>query len=180
MSDIVVSVIEDTTDVSVVENTVLVSATESPVQVRVSESNRQSEDIAFTVTGGATGTQPTFDGSPLFSGSYVRTGALVHFEIEVDFTNITSFGSGQYYVDLPFTSKYEYQFTAGCLHHIATDREYPIFGHVDASSYRLYLQSLDNQGTSTFQVDFSATVPVTLQTADRFHISGSFITADAI
>ena len=180
MSDIVVSVTEAVTDVSVVDNAVAVAVTEADVQVRVSESNRQSEDFAFTVAGGSTGTQPTFSGDPLFSGSYVRTGALVHFEIQVDFSNITGFGTGQYYVDLPFTSKYEYQVSAGCLHHIATDREYPIFGHVAAGSNRLYLQSLDNQGTSTFQVDFTSTVPVTLAVADRFHISGSFITADAI
>lgn len=180
MSDIVVSVVEDTTDVSVVENSVLVSATESPVQVRVSESNRQSEDFTYTIVGGSTGTQPTFDSDPLFSGSYVRTGALVHFQIQVEFDNITSFGTGQYYLDLPFTAKYNYQFSSGCLHHISTGREYPIFGHVVAGSKRVYLQSLDNQGTSTFQVDFTSTVPVALSTEDNFHISGMFTTADAI
>lgn len=180
MSDVVVSVIEDTTDVSVVENTVLVSATESPVQVQVSESNRQSEDFTFTIVGGATGTQPTFDGDPLFSGSYVRTGALVHFQIQVEFDNITNFGTGQYYLDLPFTSKYNYQFASGCLHDVSNGREYPIFGHVLAGEKRVYLQSLDNQGTSTFNVDFTSTVPVALDVADNFHISGMFVTADAI
>jgi hypothetical protein len=81
MSDVVVSVTESVTDVSVADDVVAVSVTESPVQVQVSESNRQSEDFAFTIVGGSTGTQPTFSGTPLFSGSYVRTGALVHFQI---------------------------------------------------------------------------------------------------
>jgi hypothetical protein len=180
MSDIVVSVAETTTDVSVVDNTVLVSVTEADVQVQVSESNRQSEDFSFPIVGGAAGTQPTFSGVPLFSGSYVRTGALVHFQIQVEFDNITNFGTGQYYLDLPFTSKYNYQFSAGCLHHISTSRTYPIFGHVVAGSKRVYLQSLDNQGSSTFNVDFTHTVPVALSTADNFHISGMFVTADAI
>lgn len=180
MSNIVVSVVESITDVSVVDNTVLVSATESPVEVQVSESNRQSEDFTFTIVGGASGTQPTFNGDPLFSGSYVRTGALVHFQIQVEFDNITNFGTGQYYLDLPFTSKYNYQFASGCLHDVSNGREYPIFGHVYAGEKRVYLQSLDNQGSNTFNVDFTHTVPITLSTADNFHVSGMFVTDDAI
>lgn len=180
MSDVVVSVSESVTDVSVVDNTVLVSVTEADVQVSVSESNRQSEDFAFTIVGGASGTQPTFSGDPLFSGSYVRTGALVHFQIQVEFDNITNFGTGQYYLDLPFTSKYNYQFASGCLHDFSNGREYPIFGHVFAGEKRVYLQSLDNQGSYTFQVDFTHTVPITLATTDNFHVSGMFVTDDAI
>jgi hypothetical protein len=180
MSDVVVAVSESVTDVSVVDNVVAVSVTEADVQVSVSESNRQSEDFAFTIVGGSTGTQPTFSGTPLFSGSYVRTGALVHFQIQVEFDNITSFGTGQYYLDLPFTSKYNYQFASGCLHDASNGREYPIFGHVFAGEKRVYLQSLDNQGSSTFQVDFTHNNPITLSTADNFHVSGMFVTADAI
>jgi hypothetical protein len=180
MSDVVVSVSESITDVSVVDNTVAVAVTEADVQVSVSESARQSEDIAFTIVGGSTGTQPTFSGDPLFSGSYARTGALVHFQIQVDFDNITSFGTGQYYLDLPFTSKYNYQFSSGCLHDVSNGREYPIFGHVFAGEKRVYLQSLDNQGSSTFQVDFTRTNPITLAITDNFHVSGMFITDDAI
>jgi hypothetical protein len=180
MSDVVVSVSDSVTDVSVVDNTVLVAVTEADVQVSVSESSRQSEDIVFTVAGGATGTQPTFSGDPLFSGSYARTGALVHFQIQVEFDNITNFGTGQYYLDLPFTSKYNYQFASGCLHDVSNGREYPIFGHVFAGEKRVYLQSLDNQGSSTFQVDFTRTNPITLAITDNFHVSGMFITDDAI
>lgn len=133
-------------------------------------------DYEFEVTGGSTGTQPTFSGDPLFSGSYVKIGSLVHFEIQVDFDNITSFGSGQYYLDLPFESKFSYQFAAGCLHDISAGREYPIYGHVTAGESRIYLQSIDSQGNSAFNVDFTATAPVTLTSADNFHVSGSYIT----
>jgi hypothetical protein len=180
MSDVVVSVSDSVTDVSVVDNTVLVAVTEADVQVSVSESARQSEDIVYTIVGGSTGTQPTFSGDPLFSGSYARTGALVHFQIQVEFDNITGFGTGQYYLDLPFTSKYNYQFASGCLHDVSNGREYPIFGHVFAGEKRVYLQSLDNQGNTTFQVDFTYNHPITLSTADNFHVSGMFITSDAI
>ena len=133
-------------------------------------------DYEFEVNGGSTGTQPTFSNTPLFTGNYIKIGQLVHFEIQVDFDNITSFGTGQYYLDLPFQAKFAYQLTAGCLHDQSTGREYAISGHVAAGESRLYLQSTDTQGGSVFNIDFTATAPVTLTTADNFHISGTYIT----
>jgi hypothetical protein len=81
-------------------------------------------------------------------------------------------------MDLPFISKYGYQFSSGCLHDISTGVEYPIFGHVYAGEKRMYLQTLDNQGNRTFQVNFTGTDPVTLTTADNFHVSGTYITSE--
>ena len=132
-------------------------------------------EVAYAVTGGTTGTQPTFSGSPLFTGSYVKTGVLCHFRIDVDFDNITSFGTGQYYLKLPFPSKRNYQLSDGCLHDISTGREYPISGHVLANSDDLYLQSIDSQGNSAFNIDFTYNNPVTLATADNFHVAGTYI-----
>jgi hypothetical protein len=132
-------------------------------------------EVPYTVTGGTTGTQPTFSGSPLFTGGYVKDGDLVHFRIDVDFDNITSFGTGQYYLSLPFASKHNYQLADGCLHDISTSRNYPISGHVAANSNQLFLESMDAQGNSVFQVDFTGTAPVTLATADNFHVSGTYI-----
>lgn len=136
-------------------------------------------ETSFTVVGGSTGTQPTFSSDPLFTGNYVRMSSnLVHFEIQVDFDNITSFGTGQYYLDLPFPAKFAYQLTAGCLHDQDTGREYAISGHVAAGESRLYLQSTDTQGGAVFNIDFTSTAPVTLTTADNLHISGTYIAAD--
>jgi hypothetical protein len=132
-------------------------------------------DTEFQVAGGTLGTQPTFDGDPLFYGSYVKHGLLVHFRIDVDFDNITSFGTGQYYLDLPFPSKYNYEFTAGCLHDISATRDYPMTGHVYAGESRMLLKSLDASGNSAFAVPFTATLPITLTVADNFHISGDYI-----
>jgi hypothetical protein len=73
-------------------------------------------ETSFTVNGGTLGTQPTFNGDPLFSGTYVINGPMVHFQIQVDMDNITNFGTGQYYVDLPFPAKYSYHFRDACLH----------------------------------------------------------------
>ena len=140
------------------------AATSEPV---VSES--------FEVSGGTLGTQPTFDGAPLFTGFYIKVGSLVHFTIDVDFENITSFGSGQYYLNLPFASANNYQFAAGCLHDISTGRDYPIFGHVFASESQMLLKSIDAQGNAAFNVPFAQGSPITIATADNFHISGSYI-----
>jgi hypothetical protein len=132
-----------------------------------------AQEISFTVNGGTLGTQPTFDGDPLFSGSYVKNGPMVHFQIQVDMDNITSFGTGQYYVDLPFPAKYGYQVREGCLHDISTDRQYAIGGHVFAGQSRLNLFFTDSNGQDQ---EFDYNSPVTLAIADNFHVSGTYIT----
>jgi hypothetical protein len=136
-------------------------------------SNAAPVETSFTVNGGTLGTQPTFTGAPLFSGSYVKTGPLVHFQIQVDMDNITSFGTGQYYVDLPFDAKYGYQLKAGCLHDISTGRQYALGGHVYAGQSQLLLSYTDSNGQDAA---FDHNSPTTLHTADNFHISGTYIT----
>lgn len=131
----------------------------------------KSTEVVFTVLGGTLGTQPTFTGSPLFTGSYTKLGALVHFAIDVDMDNITSFGTGQYYVTLPFTSSRNYIVSDGCLHDISTGDQYSVLGHVLAGSNQLMLFSVASNGK---QVAFTHNVPVTLATADNFHIAGTY------
>lgn len=138
----------------------------------IGNSGGVSEEIVFTVNGGSTGTQPTFNGSPLFSGSYVIAGPLVYFDIQVDMDNITSFGTGQYYVDLPFTAKHSVQFKQACLHDISTGKQYALGGHVAANSARVLLTFTNSNGQDD---EFDDNSPVTLSTADNFHISGTYI-----
>lgn len=134
-------------------------------------------ETSFTVAGGTSGTQPTFSGSPLFSGSYIKHGDVVHFQIQVDMDNITSFGTGQYYIDLPFPAKYGYKFREGCLHDISATRDYEIGGHVYAGQSRMTLTSMDTQSGTVFDIPFVYNNPITLNVADNFHISGTYITA---
>lgn len=141
---------------------------------RVELKNLQGVSIPFEVAGGTTGTQPTFTGAPLFTGSYTRWGNMVHFQIDVDMDNITNFGTGQYYVDLPFNADFAYQFADGCLHDISANRDYPVFGHVNAGENRLFLKSLDAQGNTAYNVPFTSVLPITLATADNFHIAGTY------
>jgi hypothetical protein len=129
-------------------------------------------EVSFTVNGGTLENPPAFDGVPLFSGSYVKVGPQVHFQIQVDMDNITDFGTGQYYVDLPFPAKYAYQFKDGCLHDISTGNQFNIGGHVAAGSSSLLLTTVGSNGQDEL---FDHNSPVTLDVADNFHISGTYI-----
>jgi len=133
------------------------------------------KDKEFEVVGGTLDVQPTFDGDPLFDGSYVKTGKMVHFRIDVQFDNILTFGTGQYYINLPFTPKYNYMFTGGCLHDASTGVTYVITGHVFAGNPEMRLESTDNTGNSSFNIPFTSTAPIALDTADNFHIYGDYI-----
>lgn len=131
-------------------------------------------EVIYSVEGGTTGTQPTFDGAPLFSASYIKAGALVHFRVNVLMTNITNFGTGQYYVTLPFNAKYDYYVRDGQIHDNSTNKDYSISGHCEAGSNVLVLTSTASNGT---EVPFTSSVPFNLATVDDFHISGNYLTA---
>lgn len=130
-----------------------------------------SENGTWIVEGGTLGTQPTFNGDPLFSGSWVRMVNLVNFTIDVDMDNITSFGTGQYYVRLPFVSKFNYLLSDGCLHDDSTGNEYAILGHVNAGSDTMTLLTTTSNGQ---QNPFEDNTPIKLSIDDNFHIAGSY------
>jgi hypothetical protein len=125
----------------------------------------------WTVEGGTDGTQPTFTGDPLFDGAWTLINGLCHFSINVDMDNITGFGTGQYYVKLPFAAKNNYLLSDGCLHDDSTGDEYAILGHVVAGSDILTLLSTASNGR---QVPFTNSTPVNLNVADNFHIAGLY------
>lgn len=141
---------------------------------RVEGKNLDTPDVSYQPEGGALITMPTFSGDPLITGSYMLLGTLCHFEIQVDFDNITSFGSGQYYLTLPFTAAHAYQFSDGCLHDISTNRDYPIMAHVYGGSNQILLKSIDAQGNTAYNIPFQQGVPFVLDVADNFHIAGTY------
>lgn len=136
--------------------------------------NLEGQSIVFTVENGTTETQPTFSGAPLFTGSYTRFGNMCHFQIDVDMDNITGFGTGGYYVDLPFYASHSYKFSDGCLHDTSTERNYSISGRVAIAQKRLFLFTTDAEGNRIFDAAFTHTVPVTLTVADNFYIAGTY------
>jgi hypothetical protein len=137
-------------------------------------------ETSFVVNGGTTGAQPTFNGAPLFSGSYVKNESLVYFQIQVDFDNIISFGTGTYFVDLPLPSKHEIVLRDGCVHDVAgTVKNYHISGQVAAGSDRMFLYSSVKDGNSVEDVPFTHNSIFTLSVEDNFHIAGTYI-ADTV
>lgn len=132
-----------------------------------------SSNGTWTIEGGTTnGSQPTFSGSPMFTGEWALIGKICHFAIDVDMDNITNFGSGQYYVKLPFPSRKNYLMSDGCLHDQSTGDEYAVLGHVQAGSDVLTLLTTTSNGK---QNPFTNSVPVNLSVQDSFHISGTYI-----
>lgn len=128
----------------------------------------------FAVSGGTDGTQPTFSGE-VFTSSYTRFGNMVHFAHVVDFTNITSFGTGQYYMTLPYNAAHSYILRDGCLHDsYPGGTQYHISGHVEAGSNELWLYSSDKVASGVQDVAFTSSFPITLTTSGRFHIAGSY------
>jgi hypothetical protein len=137
--------------------------------------NLKGFSVDFVPSGGASITQPTFSGTPMFTGSYTKMGNLLHFAIDVEMDNITSFGDGQYYMDLPFVAARNYLFSDGCLHDFSTGDEYAILAHMLGGTNRITLLSTASNGR---QVHFTHNVPVTLSTADNFHIAGTYEIAE--
>ena len=129
-------------------------------------------EVVYAVQGGTDGTQPTFNGDPLFRASHVRNGDLVYFSIDVDFSNITSFGTGQYYMTLPFPAKYDATTRNGHLEPSPKNRRYSVTGYITAGSDVMTLWFTDAGGLDQ-QFDFNS--PFVLTTADSFHISGTYI-----
>jgi len=154
----------------------LIAKTEK-IDQRVSELERNvtgyGVNTEYQPLGGTDGTQPTFSGPAIF-GSFNRFGNLVRFDIFVEFTNITSFGTGQYFLTLPYESRTEVKFADGCLHQASINREWQIRGGVLAGSDVMTLSTTGIVGQRIFDVPFTATDPFTLTTADYFHISGTY------
>ena len=134
-------------------------------------SNVSPAEISFVVNGGSLGTQPTFSGDPLFTGHYIKYGPLVYVDIEVDFSNITSFGSGQYFLDLPLPSRRDTSFN-GVLHDVSADRYWQIAGICEAGESRVLLHYSGSNGQLQ---PFEDGHPRNLQTVDHFALHGSYI-----
>ena len=131
-------------------------------------------EVAYTLGGGTTGSgaqQPTFNGNPMFYGSYVQLGDMVFFNVRVVMTNITNFGRGQYYVTIPFASKYSFSTSNGRVRDAGATRDYVLYGFAAAGSSTLLLTT---QGSGQ-QIPFDYNTPVTLAPTDVFMISGSYI-----
>lgn len=127
-------------------------------------------NTSYQPGGGTNGTQPVFDPADIV-GTFNRFGNMVHFQVSVDFDNITDFGTGRYYVTLPYTARTEYTFSSGHLLDESQGKKYLIIGYVQADSNQLDLFYL---GSSGILEDFTHNAPKALDTLDHFDISGTY------
>ena len=142
---------------------------------RLSEIERNTTGYGVVTTytdiqGGTDGTQPTFSG-PVFTATYTRFGDMVYFAYSVDFTNILTFGTGQYFMSLPYASRRPVTFAGGSLYDDSSGNIYSIIGQVATGSDIMTLSYIKSNGETE---PFEYNKPVTLTTADSFDITGTY------
>ena len=118
------------------------------------------------------GTGLAFTGTPA-TGTYIKIGNLVQVYLDVNFTNVTNFGSGQYSLTLPHPSKYHTDVYGGSIHNVgSTTDHYSLKGHLLPTSSTMTLWYIS--GSSQDQI-FDHNSPINLVTADKFYMSFSYI-----
>ncbi len=119
------------------------------------------------------GTGLTFTGTPA-NGSYIKIGNLVQVQIDVEFTTVTNFGTGQYSLTIPFASKYHTDVYGGSIHDITNQGidHYSIKGHLAPSSTTMTIWDMASASKDE-PMDYNS--PFNLAQADRFHMSFSYI-----
>jgi hypothetical protein len=96
-----------------------------------------TEIKSYTVTWSGTGL--AYTNTPA-TGSYVKIGNLVMVQIDVIYTGVTNFGSGQYSVNLPFPSKYHTDVYGGSAHDTSPNlKHYSLKGHLVPSGTTMTL-----------------------------------------
>lgn len=135
-------------------------------------------DIANAVSD-VTPYNPTWSGAGLaFTGTpavgyYVKVGSAVTVQIDVEFDNVSNFGTGQYSLTLPFASRYHTDVYGGSVHSVGgTTDHYSLKGHLSPTSSTMTIWSLKS---SAQDEPFDHNSPVNLTTADKFHMSFTYI-----
>lgn len=118
-------------------------------------------------------TDLTYTGTPA-TGSYIKIGNFVIVQIDVDFTTVTNFGTGQYSLTLPFASKYHTDVYGGSIHDITNQGidHYSLKGHLVPGSTTFTVWDM---ASASKDEPFDHNSPFNLVLADRFHMSFSYI-----
>lgn len=127
--------------------------------------------VSISPSGGGTGV--TADAGA-FLGRYTLIGNLCYFSYQADLTKITNFGTGQYFMTLPFPTAKPFLTRQGCLHDVSANIQYHITGHAIAGSTQMDLFTTDSAGNRHYDFQFKQGTPITLTSADTFHIEGIY------
>ena len=139
----------------------------------------------FTATG------LTFTGSgathPAYNSHYVKNGRMVSFNIEVNLSTVTNFGTGQYKLQLPFTPQFGFNHFSGWVWADPNVDPDTGTGHTilnaDTAGVTdvLDLHYLKQSGGANSPIReglFLQGTPVTLSTISKIYINGTYITAE--
>ena len=118
-------------------------------------------------------TELSYTGTPA-TGSYVKVGKVVSVQIEVNFTNVSDFGSGQYYLTLPINSAYHTDVYGGSIHKVVNQGidHYSIKGHLSDGSNQFSIWAVNS---SSLDEPFDFNSPVGIDQDDKFHMNFSYI-----
>jgi len=131
----------------------------------------------------------TFTGSgttyPTYNSYYIKSGLLVSFVIEIDFTTVTNFGTGQYKVELPFAPAFAYNHFSGW---IWAD---PNISPDTGTGHTILNADTANTGTTVLDLHYlkqsgganspireglwTQALPVTLTTISKAYVNGTYI-----
>jgi len=119
------------------------------------------------------GTGLAFTGTPA-TGSYIKIGNLITVQIDVLFTTVSNFGTGQYSLTIPVASRYHTDVYGGSVHDVVNQGvdHFSIKGHLTDSSTSMTIWSI---GSSAKDEPFDHNSPFNLATADKFHMLFTYI-----
>ena len=113
----------------------------------------------------------TYTGNPT-NGLYSRYGQAVTFQIELDFTNVTSVGTGGYTTTLPFLPEAGFNLTFSGYVSDSVGTDFKIVAVSTAASATLTLYYLTTNGELA---ELTGAAPSTLNTFSRIYINGTYI-----
>jgi hypothetical protein len=136
----------------------------------------------FTATG------MTFTGSgatyPTYNSYYIKAGRLVSFVIEIDFTTVTNFGTGQYKVELPFAPAFGFNHFTGWIWADPNVSPDTGTGHtilnadtagITATLDLHYLKQSGGANSPIREGLWTQSLPVTLTSISEAYINGTYI-----
>jgi hypothetical protein len=138
--------------------------------------NFQATGLAFT------GSDTTY---PTYNSYYVKNGRMVSFNIEVDLSTVTNFGTGQYKLQLPFTPQFGFNHFSGWAWADPDVSPDTGTGHtiINADTAGVtdvldlhYLKSAGGANSPIREGLFVQGTPVTLTTISKIYINGTYIT----
>jgi hypothetical protein len=138
--------------------------------IEIADDNLGTPRLSYTPTWSGTGL--AFTGTPA-TGTYIRVGKMVFYNIQVACTNVTNFGTGQYSITLPtgLAPVTSFQHIGGL--HKGADH-FTLLADLGASSTSITLYHPTANGSQDI---FSHNKPTTLTTSVTWYVSGTYFIA---